>query len=317
MCNQDEKKQGDRKANPECQRLDGAIAFSLVAHEEDQGGSKTADDENKSNGNDDFHVEGAFLPGQVRNGQALECIMQSDIVMPIKFRFGWIPLLATVVVMAIGISLGNWQTRRAAEKEAIEAKLTEREAASPLSLKADAQPLEEIEYRQAVVRGEFVSSWPIYLDNRPYQGRAGFYVLMPLKIEGADKHVLIARGWVARDIADRTRMPTMSTPSGIIEIRGIVRRNAGKVLQLGSAEPVHPGAILQNLDIPELVRVSGLAFHPFLVEQLNDTQDKLVREWPRPSTGSDKHRGYAFQWYALAATAFVFFVVTGFRRGRH
>jgi surfeit locus 1 family protein len=41
-----------------------------------------------------------------------------------------------------------------------------------------------------------------------------------------------------------------------------------------------------------------------------------VRGWPRPSTGVEKHRGYAFQWYALAGMALVFFVVTGFRRGK-
>jgi cytochrome oxidase assembly protein ShyY1 len=54
---------------------------------------------------------------------------------------------------------------------------------------------------------------------------------------------------------------------------------------------------------------------PFVIEQLSDTRDGLIRDWPRPSTGIDRHLGYAFQWYALAATAFIFFVVTGFRRG--
>jgi cytochrome oxidase assembly protein ShyY1 len=39
-----------------------------------------------------------------------------------------------------------------------------------------------------------------------------------------------------------------------------------------------------------------------------------MRDWPVPSSGIDTHRGYAFQWYALAAAAFLFFIVTGFRR---
>ena len=42
----------------------------------------------------------------------------------------------------------------------------------------------------------------------------------------------------------------------------------------------------------------------------------LVRNWPAPDTGIDKHRGYAVQWYALAAMAALFFVITGFRSGR-
>jgi cytochrome oxidase assembly protein ShyY1 len=30
----------------------------------------------------------------------------------------------------------------------------------------------------------------------------------------------------------------------------------------------------------------------------------------------EKHQGYAFQWYALAAMAVIFFVVNGCRRGK-
>jgi surfeit locus 1 family protein len=73
---------------------------------------------------------------------------------------------------------------------------------------------------------------------------------------------------------------------------------------------------VQNIDIAEFAQASKLAMQPFLIEQTTDTRDQMVRDWPHPSTGVDKHRGYAFQWYALAATAFVFFIVTGFRSGK-
>jgi surfeit locus 1 family protein len=56
---------------------------------------------------------------------------------------------------------------------------------------------------------------------------------------------------------------------------------------------------------------------PIVIEQA-DTPDArqqgLVRDWPQPSTGIERHQGYAFQWYALALMAFLFFVVTGIRR---
>jgi surfeit locus 1 family protein len=42
----------------------------------------------------------------------------------------------------------------------------------------------------------------------------------------------------------------------------------------------------------------------------------MVRDWPAPSLGVEKHQGYAFQWYALSAMALIFFVVNGFRRGK-
>jgi cytochrome oxidase assembly protein ShyY1 len=235
--------------------------------------------------------------------------------MAIRFRFRWIPFVAAMVAVAIGISLGRWQTRRAAEKEAIEARMSAREIQPPVALTAAMPPDKDMEFRRVLVRGEFVRDWPVYLDNRPYNGAAGFYVLMPLKIAGSDMHVLVMRGWAKRDVADRTKVPAFMTPAGIVEIEGIAARNPGHLLQLGAAAPMRPGAIVQNADAADIAQAGNLRMHPFVIEQLTDTRDGLVRDWPRPSMGVDRHRGYAFQWYALAATAFLFFVVTGFRRG--
>lgn len=241
--------------------------------------------------------------------------MEEDIVMPAKFRFRWIPFLAALLAAAIGISLGNWQTRRAAEKEAIEAKMRVQESAAPVALRAQPQESDALEFRRVAVDGEFVDGWTVYVDNRPYKGEPGFYVVSPMRMTGSDMHVLVLRGWARRDIADRTALPAAPAPAGRTGIEGIVRRGAGQVLQLGQEQPLQPRAIVQNLDIGAFARASGLRLQPFVVVQTSDTADGLVRDWPRPATGVDKHRGYAFQWYALAATALLFFVVTGFRRG--
>ncbi|WP_194720588.1 SURF1 family protein [Noviherbaspirillum malthae] len=236
--------------------------------------------------------------------------------MPLTFRFRWIPFLAAVTVAVIGFMLGNWQTRRAHEKEAIEAKLQERSHSAVLALDGAPKNAGEMEYRRVSAKGSFVGNWTIYLENRPYQGSPGFYVLSPLKIDGSDMHILVVRGWVKRDATDRAKLPPIATPTGLVEIIGTARANTGHVLQLGTAEPLKPGAIVQNAEIADIGRAAGIALQPFVVEQTSDAADGLVRDWPRPSSGADKHRGYAFQWYALAATALLFFVVTGFRRGK-
>lgn len=236
--------------------------------------------------------------------------------MPIRFRFSLLPFIATLTVIAIGIALAQWQTRRAAEKEAIESRLSAGNRAAVIDIgAADVAPA-AIEYRRVRAKGRFVGAWPVYLDNRPYQGRAGLYLLMPLKIAGTDQAVLVARGWFARDIADRTKVPTIPVPANEVVISGMARLRAGRLFQLGRDEPLQPGAIVENADIAAFAAASGLRLKPFLIEQTNDTGDGLVRDWPRPSFGADRHRGYAFQWYGLAATAFLFFVVTGFKRGR-
>lgn len=236
--------------------------------------------------------------------------------MPMKFRFRWIPFVAAVAAAAIGISLGQWQTRRAAEKLAIEARQQAREMEPLAELDANIHQAEEVEFRRMKVRGEFILDWTIYLDNRPYKGAAGFYVMTPMKIMGSDTHILVARGWVKRDVTDRAKLPSIPTPSGTVEIEGFARKAPGHVLQLGKMAPLKRGAIVQNVDASEFEKSAGLKMQPFVLEQTGDMQDGLIRDWPRPSTGVEKHKGYAFQWYALAVTALIFFVATGFRRGK-
>ena len=235
--------------------------------------------------------------------------------MRMPFRFRWIPFMAALLVMVVGILLGNWQTRRAAEKIAIENAIVERSVQAALNLNKPFSQ-NDIEYRRISAEGSFVANWPIYLDNRPYQGKAGFTLLMPLRLSNSDSVVLVARGWFPRDAAERTKLPVIPVPEAPVQIEGTARNTAGRVLQLGQATTLQPGAIVQNLEPAEFARVSKLPLQNFIIEQTSDTGDGLVRDWPRPSGGVDKHRGYAFQWYALAATALVFFLVTGFRRAR-
>jgi surfeit locus 1 family protein len=234
-----------------------------------------------------------------------------------RFRFRAIPFLATVLVVALGISLGQWQTRRADQKIALQARLLERASAAPLVV--GAQPLNgaEVEYQRVSVAGEFVPEWPLFLDNRPQDGKVGFYLLMPFKVAGSNMHVLVARGWLPRYTGEHDRLPDFSTPSGTVIVTGIAKTGMGKVMQLGQPADPKPRAILQNLSTDQFAAASKLAVQPFFIEQTAPAapDDKLARNWPAPSLGVEKHQGYAFQWYALALMALLFFVFTGFRRG--
>lgn len=233
-----------------------------------------------------------------------------------KFRFRAIPLVATLILVALGVALGQWQTRRALQKEAVAVRYLERGSAGPITLGSKLLAADEVEYRRIVVRGEFAAQWPVFLDNRPLNGNAGFYLLMPFRIAGSDRYVLVARGWTARNGAERTRVHNIVTPSGMITIEGMGRRNPGRLLGLGQASALQPHAILQNLTIAEFAAASKLSMQPFMLEQATDTHDGLVRDWPQASSGAATNRGYAFQWYALALMALLFFIVTGFRNGK-
>jgi len=237
--------------------------------------------------------------------------------MPIPFRFRWIPLCATLIVVVAGIVLGQWQTRRAEEKLQLGQRLETRAKEAPLTALPADGALAANEFRHVRLRGEFLPGWTIYLENRPLEGATGFYVLTPFKIADAPAVVMVARGWAPRNPADRTRVPAPAAPTGMSTIEGVLRGDAGRVMQLGQADAPYPGAILQNLDIAALSEASGLPLSAFVLEQLGGAADGLVRRWPSPALGIERHRGYAVQWYALAAMAVLFFLVTGYRRARH
>ena len=57
------------------------------------------------------------------------------------------------------------------------------------------------------------------------------------------------------------------------------------------------------LDLAAYRERSGLALAAWTLQQTSSAAERLVRDWPRPDAGIDRHRGYAFQWYALAALA--------------
>lgn len=236
--------------------------------------------------------------------------------MRFAFRFRPVALIAALIVALIGILLGNWQQDRAAYKTDLQARQLARAAEPPFNLIPTSTAAPDLEFRRVRVHGEFVAGWPVLLANRPRGSQSGFYLAMPFKIAGADEHVLVLRGWLPRQ-AEFDKLPTFATPAGPVTLEGRLVLSAGKVMELGDGPPLAPGAAVQNLTPQAMAQASGLRLLPFLVQQTLPATpaDLMARDWPLPEAGIDKHRGYAFQWYALAALALLFYVMTGFRRG--
>ena len=74
------------------------------------------------------------------------------------------------------------------------------------------------------------------------------------------------------------------------------------------------GSVWQNLVLGRYVKWSGFRLQPIVVQQTSPAADGLVRAWGRPDTGVNMHRGYAFQWYALAITILITYVALSFKR---
>lgn len=223
------------------------------------------------------------------------------------------PTLATVLGVALTLSLGNWQLNRGAEKRALRAKFEAHNAQPPIHVGERELDATAMDLRRVQARGVYEPRYAVFLDNRIHRGVPGYHVVMPLRLEGSDRYVLVNRGWVVRP-ALRSDLPQVHTPTGAVAVSGRATIPAQRTLELSQA--VIEGPIWQNLTIERYRKAMPIAIQPFVIQQDSTLEDGLARDWPAPDFGIEKHYGYAFQWFGLALTLFVFYAITQLRHKR-
>lgn len=212
--------------------------------------------------------------------------------------------------IASTFSLGRWQLSRADEKLALQAALQAREHMAPvnpaeMSAATDAVQIEPLLHREVVLAGEWVPERTVFLDNRPMDGRAGFFVLTPLRLTDSRVDVLVLRGWAPRNFQQRDALPPVDTPAGRVAVAGRLTDGVPAAFALGRDAG---GRIRQNLALDAFRVETGLPLAPVVVRQTGEASDGLLRDWPPPATGVDKHYGYAFQWFGLCALIALLFL---------
>jgi surfeit locus 1 family protein len=215
---------------------------------------------------------------------------------------GWVVLVAALALALLTARLGWWQLDRAAQKTAMQAALDERSALPPLpttSWPSGSADVRTQEYRRTQASGIWLNELTIYLDNRPINGRSGFYVVTPLRLDDGTA-LLVQRGWLPRDATERTRVPPPPAQPGVVTVTG---RIAPALSRLYEFEGAASGAIRQNLNVAAFALESRLKLKPWVLIQEDSSgagADVLVRQWPAPNYGVHKHYGYAFQWFSLS-----------------
>ncbi len=220
-------------------------------------------------------------------------------------------IIVTAAFIFLFIELGNWQLSRADEKNAQQEKLDMLSKQPIIMLPNTRVKLDDFQYREVEIRGEYLPSHTIYLDNKTFKGVAGYHVLTPIRLANSSLHVLINRGWVAAGF-DRSVLPDVPLVQGEMIVTGVVVSPEQRMLQL--TDQVITGAVWNNLDVQRYEEITGLELQPILVLQQDQIEDGLVRQWDRPDSGSAKNMGYAIQWFSLAATAFIIFLVLNVKR---
>jgi len=223
----------------------------------------------------------------------------------------WLVTAAALTGVLLTARLGWWQLDRAAQKTTLQATLEARAQLPPIdsaaSLASTAAAAQAQQHRPVRLAGRWSAAHTVYLDNRQMNGRTGFYVVTPLLL-GDGTAVLVQRGWLPRDFEQRSRIAPVPSADSELLVQGHIAPPPSRLYEFNAGQA---GRIRQNLDLDAFARETGLALRPLsvlLVDSPASVGDGLRRDWPLPSVGVAKNRGYAAQWFAMSALILVLYV---------
>ena len=233
-----------------------------------------------------------------------------------QFKPKLIPTTATLLLLILMINLGMWQSNKADQKQVKKDVFEQREKDEFVSIGTSDIDLETMRYRRVLLRGYFEPEFQILLDNKIYNGQAGYHVITPLHVKGSSKRILVNRGWLPVG-NDRAVLPVVETEKNEVEVTGYLQDFTGRYLELGNSEisDTHWQVVWQNLNIDRYKKLVKYDIQPAML--LLDKSSKsggFVREWPKPDYRIDVNRGYALQWYLMSLALFVIYIVTNLKK---
>ena len=222
--------------------------------------------------------------------------------------------LLAIGLIAMLVSLGRWQLRRADEKRALFDSFT---AATVAARPIDLQTPQVARYSRVLAVGSYDAARQILIDNMVEGGRAGYFVITPFALKSGG-WVLVNRGWVplGKTRADR---PAIPVAADVRTIRGRADNMPSPGIQMGVPAPLAPpypvvAAFPKRADVAQLLKESNWVAAADLILLDADQPDGYVRNWAPPGFPPLRHIGYALQWFGLALALAVIYVVTNFRR---
>ena len=229
-----------------------------------------------------------------------------------RFKPAWWAVLLTVLGMSLFIALGMWQLQRAQFKEEVESRFQQR-LGEPYQSVTSVEELEDVEYRKLRLQGRYDNSRNLLVDNQLHRGRAGYYVVTPLRLKDSDRVLLVNRGWAAWGESRSDPAPIPDPVSG--QVDGIAYFPSEPALQLGEfGLSGNWPQLIPNIDVAALQPVYDGNLLPWVLWLAPEAQGEYVRDWNPVWMRPEKSRAYAVQWFAFALLAFLFFIILNLRK---
>lgn len=208
--------------------------------------------------------------------------------------------LLVIIACGVMVRLGFWQLDRLAQRQALNAEITQKLAAPPLVLSGAAvtDDPKRLKFRPATVRGIFDHSQEVVLQGQSWQGQPGVHLITPLMIEGGNQAVLVDRGWIPTEAASPEQRRSFAT-KGVVEVSGLIQLSQPRP----NAPPWQaPELTIFRVDIERLQNQMPYPLLPlFIVQSSQPSQSELpYQREPDLDLSNGPHLGYAIQWFAFA-----------------
>ena len=224
--------------------------------------------------------------------------------------------LAALLGVAAFSTLGAWQWSRGAAKERMLAEQEVALAAAPVALD-EALAGDDGVVRAVQGRARFRTPL-LMLDGQRNEGVVGVR-LYGLADAGNGTVVLADLGWLPLP-GDRT-LPAVVPPPGEVDVRGLLSPWPGQGLRAAAnpwPAPLAGPVLLSYLDAGEIGKAFGVSLPPRvlrLAPALDYGWQRTLERLPN-TLPPERHRGYAVQWFALAATVAIVYLVLTVRAAR-
>lgn len=251
----------------------------------------------------------------------------------------------TVLLCVLFVVLGRWQWGRAEQKRELWAQFER--GTSEVRALGTRNTADLPRYARVRVEGRWEPRRQFLLDNRTHEGRAGYEVLTPLRLDDG-RVLLVNRGWVpftgyrdrlpdvaaefasvletaaavtaqgAQVAAARAAQEADATPRVVISGRLDELPSAG--LAVGRAAPALEGSWPRVTAFPrpeDMAAALGIA--PARLDRqllLLDAQEPrgYVRDWKPGGRGPEQNWSYAIQWWSFAVVLLGLYVGLNLRR---
>ncbi|MCL1126805.1 SURF1 family protein [Shewanella surugensis] len=211
-------------------------------------------------------------------------------------------MISTVSVFALLVKLGIWQLQRSQEKADWQQELSFRQSQSELSYSQLLALPSNTLYTGFRLQTQASPAMEkvLLLDNQVYQGRVGYLAFQIMEVMPNRPWLLLELGFISTT-ANRSDLPVIQPISAPVMLTGrLYNKEANPMSAELMAEAGWPKRI-QNLNLNQLSIELNHALAPAILQPDKLASHQLPHPWqPFPMT-PEKHKGYAFQWFVMAA----------------